>query len=345
MFPDNVTVNISTTNESPSANIFLLMGGEYIAYSTVVLIAVLLPVTLLDVLLFIALLGKSSISKIIRAALINTIIACLVLALGLIMHRLSAIILTASGIPEPNKGACGLILFLIRAGGASRLAFMGFYAVMVFVIVTGKPAVLHSFYNYIVLTVIIWCVTLVLCLFFVAIPSVSGIGYQGGMSCNTFSGSASTYIYESVFLSVYGLIPCVLSVTVPLATLCHIKRNTFSEDIPFQKATVRLALFLIIGNAFNLLAYAFPAITAALADSPAYYDMSVTTAYLPYAILTISLLPPPILILLYFRPVRVRIVELLTCKKAHLFGRAFPSVSRERSYSTKSSIANTKITL
>ena len=341
MLPDNATDNVSTTNGVPSDNIFLLMGGEYIAYSAIILIAILLPVTLLDILIFIALLGKSSISKIIRAALINTIIACLVLALGLIMHRLSAIILTASSIPEPNKGACGLILFLIRAGGASRLAFMGFYAVMVFVIVTGKPAVLHSFYNYIVLTVIIWCVTLVLCLLFVTIPSVSGIGYQGGVSCNIFSGSSSTYIYESVFLLVYGLIPCVLSVTVPLATLCHIKSNTVSKDIPFHKATARLALFLIIGNAFNLIAYAFPAITAALADSPAYYDMSVTTAYLPYAILTISLLPPPILILLYFQPVRGRIVELLTCKKANSVGTALPSVSRERSYSTNLNIKMT----
>ena len=310
-----VFMNTSAVNGS---TVKMLTGTDYIVYNSLFLGGLLIPVFVVDLGLIITILFcRVGISGIVRFLLLNILVSCVLLALGLIMHRLAGIILASSGgNMDLNMDACGFILWVIVSGSTARVVFMAVYAVTVYVIVKGKPQFLQKLPVSIALSVVMWVVILILCALYVGLP-ITGIGYTVGLSCTLYSMTDVAYVFEAVMLLLLGVVPFIVSLTIPIVTICHIRKKTHSKDTEFHKAIAKFAFFLVIGNFFNLLAVVFPFITFAVATSSAYYTMNIISVYAPYAVLAFSLVPTPILILAYFKNVRTRVKHIITfCTKS-----------------------------
>ena len=321
-----VFMNTSAIN---SSTVKMLTGTDYIVYSSLFLGGLLIPVFTVDLGLILTIVFcRVHISGIIRFLLLNILVSCVILALGLIMHRLAGIILASSGgNMDLNMGACGFILWLIVSGSIARIVFMAVYAVTVYVIVKGKPQFLQKIPISIALSVVMWMVILFLCALYVGLP-ITGIGYTVGLSCTLYSVSNDAYVFEAIMLLLLGVVPFVITLIIPIVTICHIRKKTHSKDTEFHKAITKFAFFLVIGNFFNLLAVVFPFITFAMATSSAYYTMNIISVYAPYAVLTFSLVPTPILILAYFKNVRTRVKGMITfCTRIKDRGGAHASIT------------------
>ena len=105
-------------------------------------------------------------------------------------------------------------------------------------------------------------------------------------------------------------LPLVVCICVFLRTLCYIKRHTITEGAQYKKAVAKFAAFLITGNVVNVLGQVVPAIvTLSISD--------IVGVYLAYTMYVLSLIPTPILIIVFLKPVRKQIARLLckTCLK------------------------------
>ena len=306
-----VFINESSGNDT---SVKILSGVDYLAYNAAFLGFLLIPVFLLNIFLIALLFCKVVVSWIIRFSLFNNLASCVMLSLGLIMHRLAGITLVLLGEEmELNMEACGFILWLIVSGSMARMIFLALYAITVFAVVKGRPSFLRGIPGSMAVAVSCWLVCLISSALYINLP-MTNIDYTVGLSCTLYSVSSAAYAFEAAILLFLGVIPFVVACVVPIITLLHIRRKTRSRDTDFQNAIAKFAIFLIIGNFFNLVAIFFPMVTFAMATSPAFYSMNVVSVYIPYAVLSFSLLPTPILVLVYFRNLRTKIKSLFCIK-------------------------------
>ena len=103
-----------------------------------------------------------------------------------------------------------------------------------------------------------------------------------------------------------------MSVFSPIATVWFIRHNTISGDITLVKAMMKFAVFLVLGNVINFIGQTTPLLFAAFAPARKYRNsLEMALAYVAVILILLSLVPTPVLILIYFRPVRKRIKRIL----------------------------------
>lgn len=307
---------------------FLSLQG-YLAYSSVLLFAIIFPAAILNCINLISLLCHTSLLSSVRLLLGALAAAGILNALGLIMQRLSGIVLASSPLPNPNLGACRFILWIILTGAACRLTFLALFAIFVLVVVTAKPRYTRLIVFAVVCAVVFLVVCAVCALVFA--PSLTDVQYVYGVSCAPLSAGLPTITFVIFYLLVFAAVPFCVSLIMPIIALCYIKKNTITDDVKIKKAMARFTLFLLIGNIFNFIGIALPAALAAQRTASSINGGVVE--YLPYATMSLSLLPSPILMLIFFKAVRDGIIRIFCCccqkETAGL------NVSRTKSISTK----------
>ena len=93
-------------------------------------------------------------------------------------------------------------------------------------------------------------------------------------------------------------------------TACFIKYHSFT-DINVKAATVKFGFFLLLGNGVNLLVQFTPIIIPLLGVfDKQKLDHHIYTAY---KLLNSALIPTPILITIYFKPIQKRLWHWLCC--------------------------------
>ena len=111
---------------------------------------------------------------------------------------------------------------------------------------------------------------------------------------------------------VYGLLGFAVSVFSPIATVWYIRHNTISGDITLVKAMIKFAVFLVLGNIINFIGQTTPLLFAAFAPAGKdWYTLEKAFNYVEGVFILLSLVPTPVLILIYFKPVRKRIKHIL----------------------------------
>ena len=98
-----------------------------------------------------------------------------------------------------------------------------------------------------------------------------------------------------------------VSIVIPIICLCYIKKNIVTEDIQYRKAMAKFSLFLVMGSAINIAGQLVPGALTFYAEAPG--------VYLSYGIATISLIPTPIVIIAYLKPVQEQVKKMFTCGK------------------------------
>ena len=308
--PDNLS-NISTY-VSP------LSGPGFVAFNIVLLVMVVLPVVVLNGIILVALVLETSTARVVRLALGSILVSCLIVALGLIMYHLSGIILNLAPADNPSNIPCTITVFLLGIGGAARLVFMATFAVTVYMVVKYRKATsLHVLAAIIAVSVILFIAS-----FLGNSPLLSGdivqSGYADSLSCGPRPINISSYIFVGLYGLFFGLGSFSVTIIFLVITVCFIKRHTIS-DKDVKKAMLKFGFFLLIGNGINFLGSTVPPAIAAFIVPPERVSIKeqdtafAEVIYIAYMMFNISLIPTPILIPIYFKPIREKLHHWLCC--------------------------------
>ena len=281
-------------------------------YFNLVIIVFLTPLLLFNVLLIGAIALEKSIAGTLRVVLINIVTAGQVVIVGLILGTITTVSISGCSCPElrPSDFACRLIFWVIGSGGAARLIYMTIFAISVHVLVWYGSRKVKT-WVVIVAVIGVWLAVL-LPNAAIFSPEVTLITFHDNNSCAAHGTGYKTFIYAFGYTIVYGLLGFAVSVFSTIATVRFIRHNTISGDVTLVKAMLKFAIFLVLGNIINFVGQTTPLLFAAFAPAGKdWYDLEKTFNYVEGVFILLSLVPTPVLILIYFRPVRKRIKSIL----------------------------------
>ena len=300
---------MDNSSASLSANETSLNSPGFMAYS--ILLAMTTAVaSALIVFTILALLMAASIPRFVRLFLINLLLAGLLVAASLMLMVCTAAVLIAVSTHSPlPRYLCRVYLWGFATGGAARLSSLAAFSFSILAIVRfGKKTI--SWCTAAVIIPILWLVPMIVSLY-VILPYVYEAQFVHGVAC--FPDTNSTIIRQAryAFLATWtifgGLTPVLVSIIVPIVCLCYIRKNIVTEGTQYRKAMAKLSLFLVVGGSINFAGQILPTLLSFNSEAPG--------VYLSYGLAVISLLPTPIIIMAYLKPLREQAKKIVTCNQ------------------------------
>ena len=276
----------------------------------VVLLLFLIVILILFVGTIILLCKARSMVRILRVFLVNLLVAGLVATLDSLVIVMVTLVLDHSPTVPPDL-FCRFLIWGLLSGITARLYSLAMFSLIVLSIVRYHKKDIKTAYI-IGLLVLIWSVSLLLNVY-VFIPNVYGIQYYGDVAC--FPNNADENVvfqaritFSSLGIIFGGIIPLVISIIVPIVVLLYIKRNTIATELSsYTKPAARLGLFLVVGNLLNFLGLLIITVLAYVFES---FAMAIQ---LTYIVAVVFLLPTPILVIAFLKPVREKLKSLMCC--------------------------------
>ena len=272
-----------------------------------------IPIVTLTVAVLVAVISAKSVPRSIRFVLANILAASLTTITGTVMAFWNRAILTSTDHLCPSDTACRVYYWLINTGGSARLSFMATFAVVVFVIIKCSTTAIRPIF--LVLSVIaIWIFSIAFnAQLFSSQIVVSH--FLDGSGCVPRLAMSVGLVYAVPYMIVFVLIPVNLTISLPCATICFIRKNTQKRrDGMLTKAMVKFTLFLLLGNTIGVLGQSTPIFFAVLSKEGSAISndgLSVAINYLNGIFLTVSFVPTPILVVVYFKHVRKQLRKCL----------------------------------
>ena len=263
------------------------------------------PIVTLSVTVFVAVLCTKSVPTTIRLVLANILAASLTTIAGTAMVFLNRAILSSVNNLCPSDAACRVYYWLISTGGTARLSFMATFAMVVFIIIRCSNAAVRPI-SLFLSVVAIWISVIA----FSAQVSSSQIvvtNFLNNVTCVPHFTMLGL-LYAVPFAIIFALVPITLAILLPSVTVCFIKNNKAKMEgrsLP-SKAMVKFSLFLLLGNILALLGQGTPVLLAtAITEGGNANNRQIDEAvnYVNGILITLSFIPTPILILVYFKPV------------------------------------------
>ena len=285
----------------------VLDSPGFFAYSILLTVIVLAAGVVMGISVAALALAKS-IPRLLCTLLINLLLAGLVLAVGMIFLTFTSAVLVAVGPdhPRPPLYLCRVYLLTTSAGAVARLWSLAAFALLTLAIVRFGKKTISLRYTAVIIA-ILWLVPIVLSLF-ILIPAVYGAGFYQGVACFPVSMNTTNipadYTLFAIWCLLGGLVPMTVSIAVPIICLCYIKKKIVTENIQYRKAMAKFSLFLVLGSAISIAGQLVPGLMA--------LNSEASGVYLVYSIATISLIPTPIIIIAYLKPVREKIKKMFT---------------------------------
>ena len=247
----------------------------------------------------------SPVPKIIRVFLVNLLAAGLIVATVCFFTGCISIVLALSDVAEPARVMCALQIWVFGTGAIARLLSLAAFSMIVLRIVRFGKMTMKGVYIALILA-FLW-ITAMLLNIHIALPVVYAVQFVDGVACFPHYGvihEGPRYLFIATWIVFGGLTPLGISTVVPSVCLCYIKRHSITEGADYKRAMAKFALFLVAGNLINLLGQTVPGIIAFFADAAG--------VYATYTVTVVSLLPTPILVIIFLKPVRMKVVEILT---------------------------------
>ena len=269
--------------------------------------------------------AAKAIPRVIRLVLANILIANFTAGLGIIVIILAGVIVTRVQRFSQTEDSCKFLIAFISVGGTSRPLIMGVYAVVVCIIIMKSlSAVKFKFLSICILAVWLVCVVFSSTLLFPGVLEVSTLQDTG---CVPRSGPY-VLIYTVPFFACFLLIPFTLTVVILIIAFCYARTNIVSERAASLRPLLKFSTFLLLGNFLSAIGQSTPVIAAHILDSPT-PKLEWALNHANGIIILLSFVPTPILILVYFKPVRdlLKMCFLRACRNVR--GKTF-TISQQR---------------
>ena len=240
----------------------------------------------------------------IRFVLANILLASTTTVAGFILILLREVFLLIKPHLFSRTDVSFQILLAIMATGENgRSAFMAVFAVVVVVIMrVSNSAVKFKYLSISVVVVWIACVAVGAILVVPGVvklrPCSPGLDFLAGEKLWIFG--ASYFIFFVVF-------PFTLAIFMPVYALCYIRSNLVSENASSLKPMFKFTLFLLLGNGLCFFGNALAIIgSLIIRDANVGNEVEQILRRLYQVSLCLSLIPTPILIVVYFKPVHIQ---------------------------------------
>lgn len=310
---DNSTRNISNNSTFNSSEQHFSIEG-ITAFSVVFFITIFL-VLVLDVLTSVAVLRAPSLRLPIKALLLNLLVANLLTIVTLLLFLLSILVLAYNQVDNSDAVFCRLVLSGFIIAAVERLfALAAFSAVTLAIVIRGISFItpLRLFFS----IAVGWVLAIVINID-VFIPQIFIVTYVDNIACFPNVGAvmhADVKIFiDAVYITFGGIIPLLVCLVIPIVALCYINHKAVSESGDYSKALAKFGLFLVAGNFINLLGQTLPTLIA--------YDTGPLNVYVAFGFAAISIIPTPILTIIFLKPVREHIhkqlKQCLSCFALH----------------------------
>ena len=282
----------------PGFGAFLIIG-LFLAITAIVL----------NITIITALCAAHSVAKLIRIFLINLLVAGVLTGLIQIALGLFGLILNFTSLPPPDLGFCTFLVWGYGMGVTARLYCLAGFSIVVLLIVRYNKKEMKPLYIVLFLA-LIWCVSILLNTH-VLVPPLYPVQYYDGVACFPSPLDADIsrevrFVFTATWVIFGGFAPLTISIVVPIVVLCHVRRNTLAGS-SYRKGMAKFALFLVAGNLINLVGQAVVALLVYVSEPPG--------VYLSYLAGLISLIPAPIMISIFLKPVRAEVPRVICCAR------------------------------
>ena len=304
-------------NSSIDSPMMLEEFSAGLTYSKLAVASLLLPpVFTVNFLLLVAIIMEKTLNVLVRIILTNIVVSSEVVIIGLIIVYLNTVIQHLLLSPTPSDVACRIAYIVIFTGAAGRLLFMAMYAVAVYVLAryagTTLRTVKFKLWPVLLAVLAIWVSVTLLNLFHVSDDFLK-ISFTTTYICIAHGNGAVAITYTFGYIIVYGVCCFVLSIVFPILTLRYIKKNCIAENKQTLQNMIKFSIFLLIGNVINLIGVSLPLLLATFSPvGEEYYMMLLAFNYVEGITFMLSLIPTPIIILIFFKPIRIRLKKI-TC--------------------------------
>ena len=232
----------------------------------------------------------------------NILIANFTAGLGVLLITLTVSIVTRARHLSFADGPCRLFLALISVGGTIRPVMMAAFAVVVCIIIMKSiSAVKFKFLSICLLAMWLVCVAFSLTIFS---PIVMRVLTLEDTDCVPRSGPYGLIYTVPLFLS-FLFIPFALTVVVLIATFWYVRFNTLSDNKARLRPLLTFTAFLLLGNLLSAMGQAVPVINAHIKTDSETTDLVLAFNRSSGLIILLSIIPTPIFVLVYFKPIRV----------------------------------------
>ena len=275
-------------------------------YSLFITLFFLTPAFILNIILAVFIVSEKTLPGTIRFILTNILVTSELVILGIAMIRLKSIILSTLLNLLPSDFICRLSCVIMASGAAARLLYMPTFSVTVYILVS-RGANKLRFLPMSVAVGAIWAFATIPNVVII-LPEFLEITFHGGHDCAVHGRGATTIVYAIFYITAYGLCSFVPSIIFPILTLRFIKRNTITGNKQVLQGMVKFAVFLLIGNSLNLVGISTPLLLITFAPSgEEHYVLERALLYAQCTLLMLSLIPTPIILLLFFKRLRHRL--------------------------------------
>ena len=274
-----------------------------------VITAILLAATIVACVLTLATLCfVKSMARTLQIFLINLLSAGIAIAVTASAYSLTALVVNWAEIKEPSLPFCRFAVWAYAVGAIARLFNVAAFSVAVLLVVKYSVRALKC--APIALAIILLWSGAILLNTHILVPQVHAVQYVDGVACFPRTADAdiikpARYTFTAIWIAFGGVVPVIISIVVPIVVLCYIKRNQVTESRDYNKGIAKLTLFLVSGNLINLFGQAV--VTALL------YYSDATAVYFTFSIVLLSLLPSPVLVIAFLKPVREKMKASLFC--------------------------------
>ena len=291
----------------------LTSGAQLVAYKVLLLLLIAIPITIVDGAIIIIIITEKGLNPRIRVVLSSIPLANMLVALAHIFGGITSISLVVrhapgAAPPLPSTYLCTFIYFIGGIGSSGRHLFMAAFSGTVFVIVRyGMDRVKVRYFGIVIALLWIGTTTFQATLFSQYIITFE---FHNSAICRPVVTGGPSFIYISVYFTVFCVVPYAIIITMATLTCCYTKKHTLSEtNLPISRAMVKFTLFLTMGNTVSIIGITAPSIV--IFSTPENEELDVNLSMLSSILVHLSLIPLPFLLFAYFAPLRAKLVQIL----------------------------------
>ena len=323
---ENLTSNISTNSTSGPSGSHFNIGG-LLAFCVIFFVLALL-VLVLDIITLVAILAASSVRKPIKALLLNLLAANMLIIVTMLLFLSSIFALVHMRVESPHTAFCRVILGVFAIAVVERLFALAAFSTVILAIVMKGLSFISPLLLFISIAVG-WTLAVILNLD-VFIPPIYYIVYVDNIACfpnlSAVELSGLRNAIDAIYIIFGGIIPLIICFVVPIIALCYIRNHKITESGGYTKNLAKFGLFLVASNFINLLGQTLPTLIA--------YNAETFGVYLAFGFAGLSVVPTPILIILFLKPVRKEVQKRLQCKSLPTSDESEEKMTQKRSPQT-----------
>ena len=298
---ENTSFNFTYDQES-----LLRHPGVQVAFLLAVLL--LVAIGIFDILVITVLALERKVAVALRVYLINLLVANTLVALTEKVSILSMIVFASLDIQDPSPIFCRLLIWTWAVASLVRSFSLTTFSLAVALI--GRYGITCYRTLYIVITLCtVWLAAVVIDVY-VLVPQTLSVKYLEGYVCYPSSRAPDGSLMAGFYLNtlwwlVGGAIPITASVVISLVAILYVKYCKRNEGTERQGSLAKFPLFLLFGNIVNFIAILLPVVLNT-------YNATVVGSSITSGLITLTLIPTPILVVVFLKPIRVKMRKVLS---------------------------------